>query len=66
MEVSLLLGSSDGFRIPMQWAPGDRESYKEHQNFKNLYSIILIAMVDSHYLIIWGNCGYPGNLLDAP
>ena len=32
---------------------------------KNFYSIVLMAMVDSHYRFVWGSCGFPGNSHDA-
>ena len=58
-------GALDGCHIPIQCPPGGRESNKEYHNLKNFYSIILMAMVDSHYQFIWGSCGYPRNSHDA-
>ena len=55
----------DGCHIPIKCPPGGLEANKEYHNFKNFYSIVLMAMVDSHYRFIWGSCGYPGNSHDA-
>lgn len=55
----------DGCHIPMKCPPGGLEACKEYHNFKNFYSIVLMAMVDSHYRFVWGSCGFPGNSHDA-
>ena len=39
----------DGSHIPMKCPPGGLQTCKEYHNFKNFYSIVLMAMVDSHY-----------------
>lgn len=55
----------DGCHIPIKCPPGGAEACKEYHNFKNFYSIVLMAMVDSSYRFIWGSCGFPGNSHDA-
>ena len=55
----------DGCHIPLKCPPGGLESCKEYHNFKNFYSIVLMALVDSHYRFVWGSCGYPGNSHDS-
>ena len=55
----------DGCHIPIKCPPGGLESCKEFHNFKNFYSIVLMAMVVSKYRFIWGSCGFPGNSHDA-
>ena len=55
----------DGCHIPIKCPPGGQEACKEYHNFKNFYSVVLMAMVDSHYRFIWGSCGYPGNSHDS-
>ncbi|CAB3995080.1 Hypothetical predicted protein [Paramuricea clavata] len=55
----------DGCHIPLKCPPGGMEACKEYNNFKNFYSIVLMALVDSHYRFIWGSCGYPGNSHDS-
>ena len=55
----------DGCHIPMKCPPGGLQSCKEYHNFKNFYSIVLMAMVDSHYRFVWDSCGFPGNSHDA-
>ena len=51
----------DGCHIPLKCPAGGLEASKEYHNFKNFYSVILMAMVDSNYQFIWGSCGFPGN-----
>ncbi|XP_028417137.1 protein ANTAGONIST OF LIKE HETEROCHROMATIN PROTEIN 1-like [Dendronephthya gigantea] len=55
----------DGCHIPIKCPPGGMQACKEYHNFKNFYSIVLMALVDSHYRFIWGSCGYPGNSHDS-
>ncbi len=55
----------DGCHIPIKCPAGGLESSKEYQNFKNFYSVILMAMVDYKYRFIWGSCGFPGNTHDS-
>ena len=55
----------DGCHIPMKCPPRGLQSSKEYHNFKNLYSIVLMAMVDSQYRFVWATCGFPGNSHDA-
>lgn len=55
----------DGSHIPIRCPPGGAEAAKEYHNFKNFYSIILMAIVDAKYRFIWGSCGYPGNSHDS-
>ena len=45
--------------------PGGRESNKEYHNFKEFYSIVLMALVDAKYRFIWANCGMAGNTHDS-
>ena len=42
----------DGCHIPRKCPPGGLESCKEFHNFKNFYSIVLLAMVDSKYRFV--------------
>ena len=58
-------GAIDGCHIPLKCPPGGLESCKEYHSFKNFYSLVLMAIVDSHYGFIWGSCGYPGNSHDS-
>ncbi|CAH3104962.1 unnamed protein product, partial [Pocillopora meandrina] len=39
----------DCSHILMKCPPGELQACKEYHNFKNFYSIVLMAMVDSHY-----------------
>lgn len=58
-------GAIDGCHIPIKCPTGGLEACKEYHNFKNFYSIVLMAIVDSHYRFVWGSCGFPGNSHDA-
>ena len=55
----------DGCHITMKCPSEGLMACKEYHNFKNFYSIVLMAMVDSHYRFVWGSCGFPGNSHDA-
>ena len=55
----------DGYHIPMKCPPGGLEACKEYQNCKSFYSIVLMAIVDSHNRFVWGSFGFPGNSHDA-
>ena len=55
----------DGCYIPIKCPAGGLKSCKEYHNFKNFYSIVLMAMVDAKYRFLWGSCGFPGNSHDS-
>ena len=38
---------------------------KQYHNFKNFYSVILLALVDANYRFIWASLGAPGNTHDS-
>ena len=42
-------GAIDGCHAPIKCPAGGRESNKEYHNFKNFYSVALMAIVDSQY-----------------
>ena len=48
----------DGCPIVMKYPPVGLKACKEYHNFKNFYSIVLLAMVDSHYRFVWGSCRF--------
>ena len=58
-------GAVDGCHLPIKCPNGGLESAKEYHNFKNFFSIVLMAIVDSKYRFIWASSGYPGNSHDA-
>ena len=49
----------------MKCPPGGLQACKVYHNFKNFYSIVLMAMVDSHYRFVWDSCGFSGSSHDA-
>ena len=44
---------------------GGNAARKSYHNFKNFYSVVLMAMVDAKMRFIWASCGYPGNSHDS-
>ena len=58
-------GAIGGCHIPIKCPSGGQESAKEYRNFKDLYSIVLMAIVDSKYRFIRKNCGITGNSNDS-
>ena len=55
----------DGCHLPIKCPPGGREANKEYHNFKEFFSIVLMALVDAKGRFIWANCGIPGNTHDS-
>ncbi|XP_065070679.1 uncharacterized protein LOC135695493 [Rhopilema esculentum] len=58
-------GAFDGSHIPIKCPHGGAEACKEFHNFKNFYSTVIMALVDSKYRFIWVSAGFPGNSHDA-
>ena len=48
-------GAIDGCHLPLKCPAGGAESRKEYHNFKNFYSIVLMAIVDAKYRFIWAS-----------
>ena len=55
----------DGSHLPIKCPPGGGEAMKQYHNFKNFYSVILLALVDANYRFIWASVGAPGNTHDS-
>ena len=51
----------DGWHCPIKCPAGVTESMKQYYNFKNFYSVVLLALVDAHYRFIWASIGARGN-----
>ena len=58
-------GAIDGCHIPIKCPSGGLQASKEFHNFKNFYSVVLMAIVDSNYRFVWASCGFPGNSHDS-
>ena len=55
-----------GCHISIKCPTGGLESAKEYHNFKNFYSIVvMMAMVDAKYRIIWASTGFACNAHDS-
>ena len=57
--------SVDGCHISIKCPWGGSEANKEYHNYKNFYSIVLMAMVDAKRRFVWASVGFPGNSHDA-
>ena len=55
----------DGSHLPIKCPDGGAESMKQYFNFKNFYSIVLLALFDARYRFIWASIGAPGNTHDS-
>lgn len=58
-------GAIDGCHIPIQCPPGGEEACKEYHNFKNFFSIVMMAIVDAAARFVWVSVGFPGNSHDS-
>ena len=58
-------GALDGCHMPVKCPDDGLEACKEYHNFKNFYSIILMAAIDAKYQFIWASAGFPGNSHDS-
>ena len=62
-QFSFCWSAIDGCNIPISCPPA--AARKEYHNFKNFYSVVPMALVDSDYRFIWVSCGFPGNSHDS-
>jgi len=51
----------DGFHLPIKRSSGPT-AQRDHLNYKEFYSSVLMAMVDGKGRLSWANCGMPGNV----
>jgi len=58
-------GAVDGCHLPIKCPPGGSKAAKEYHNFKNFYSVVLMAIVDPKKRFVWGSVGFPGNSHDS-
>ena len=65
LAIPCCWGAIDGCHIPIQCPPGGLKACKEYHNFKNFYSIVLMAIVDAQDRFIWASVGFPGNSHDS-
>ena len=64
-QFTFAYAAIDGSHISIRCPPGGAEAAKEYCEFKNFYSVILMAVVGVKYRFIWGSCRYPGNSHDS-
>ena len=64
-QFPFCFGTVDGCHSPMKCPGGGQGSAKEYHNFKNVFSLVIMAMVDAKKRFIWTSAGFPGNSHDA-
>ena len=45
----------------MKCPAGELQANKEYHNFKNVYSILPMGMIDARHRFVWASYGFPGN-----
>jgi hypothetical protein len=58
-------GAVEGCHLPIVCPSGGQEARKEYHNFKNFYSIVMMAIVDAKDRFVWASIGFPGNSDDS-
>ncbi|XP_057310528.1 uncharacterized protein LOC130648493 [Hydractinia symbiolongicarpus] len=64
-QFQFAFSAIDRSHLPIKCPPGGLEAMKQYHNFKNFYSVILMALVDAKYRLIWAALGAPGNTHDS-
>lgn len=64
MDFPFGFAAVDGCHIRIKCPPGPHAS-KDYHNFKNFYSIVLMALVDGRGRFLWAASGMPGNCHDS-
>ena len=64
-QFPFAFSAPEGCYTPIRCPAGGPDSQKEHHNFKNFYSIVLMALVDASYRFIWASSGWAGNTHDS-
>ena len=52
-QFPFALSAIDGFHLPIKCPKGGSEAMKQYYNFKNFYSVVLLALVDASYRFTW-------------
>ena len=63
-QFTCAFAAIDDCHISIKCPAGGLESAKEYHNFKTFYSIVMMAMVDAIYIIIWASTGFADNAHD--
>ena len=64
-QFSHTFSGIDGSHLLIKCPNGGQEVMKQYYNFKNFYSVVLLALVDAKYRFIWTSLGAPGNTHDS-
>ena len=48
-----------GSHLPIKCPNSGQGVMKQYYSFKNFYSVVLLALVDSKYIFIWASLGVP-------
>jgi hypothetical protein len=54
-----------GCHLPIVCPAGGSQARKEYHNFKDFYSIVMMAIVDAKDRFVWVSIGFPGNSHDS-
>lgn len=64
MNFPYAFAAIDGCHVPIA-CPSDEAARRDYYNYKNFYSIVLMAMVDGKGRFLWAQAGMPGNVHDS-
>ena len=62
-QFPFVFSAIDGSHLLMKCPPGGPKAMKQYHNFKNIYSIIILA--DPKYCFIWASVSASGNTHDS-
>ena len=54
-QFPVAFAAIDGYHLPIKCPSGGAESAKEYHNFKDFYSVVLMALVDAHKWFVWAS-----------
>ena len=64
-QLKFAFAAINGSHLPIKCPPVGPEAMKQYHNFKNFYSVVLLALVDAKYRVMWAALGAPSNTHDS-